>query len=360
MRGVAALLVVWHHLKYNLGVPTDEVSGYPLLATNLGAIGVDIFFVISGFVITMTATRLAGDWRMFLAHRIARVVPLYFAVSTFALLRMVAAHFFLRGQGWPAFNSVFNSFFYLPILDTGNFSSPLCGNGWTLSFEMWFYLGFAACLIWAGGKSPGLVFPVLMAGGIILTAALYTSHAWYLPRFLFHPLALEFCAGCLLYQFRDAIGRFGLLLLCLLTPALLYFAAQDGKLGLHMDVLASTRLGFERALVWGTPAFCLAGIITQLDLKFPRAWAKPWLVLGDASYSIYLITPLVMTPVAVMVHGLKRLHCLPTTTAVEVVSGSCYLIGCILGGLLLWKLYEAPASRRARQFLERLAARPAA
>ena len=82
LRGVAALFVMFAHLKFNLGIPAENTANTRWLAANIGAIGVDIFFVISGFVIAMTAAKLGDNWRAFLAHRIARIVPLYFTVSS--------------------------------------------------------------------------------------------------------------------------------------------------------------------------------------------------------------------------------------------------------------------------------------
>ena len=353
LRGVAALLVVWHHLKYSLGVSSTEVSGIAVLATNLGAIGVDIFFVVSGFVIAMTASRLGNDWRTFLASRLARIVPLYFTLSTFMLIRGVAAHLFLQGQGWPAFNSIFNSYFYIPLLDTTSFSSPLCGNGWTLSFEMWFYLGFCLCMSRAGGMLSGRIFPALMVCGVILTTIFYSGQNWFLPKFLFHPLTLEFSAGCLLYHVRNWLGKFSFILMCLLAPVFLFFAGQHEQLGLHMEVLGSSTLGFERAGIWGGFAICLVGLVTQLDLKNPFTWPKLPLLLGDASYSIYLITPIVMTPTAVLVHSLRKFHLIHSVLQTELISGIFYVAGTLFGGVLLWKFFEFPATQRAKQFLRR-------
>ncbi len=332
LRGVAALLVVYHHLKYSLGVPSTEVSGTRVLATNLGAIGVDIFFVISGFVIAMTASRLDKDWRAFLASRIARVVPLYFTLSTFMLLRELIVHLVFSGQALPSVNSIFNSYCFIPLLDTQTYSSPLCANGWTLSFEMWFYLGFGLCIAWAGGVLAGRIFPALMLTGVVLTALLTTSQSWFLPRFLFHPLFV---------------------LMCILAPIFLFFAGQHEQLGLHMEVLNSTRLGLERAAIWGGFAVCLVGIMTYLDLYISLTWPRIPLLLGDASYSIYLITPLVMTPTAALVHGLKYFHLLASTMGTEIISGFFYLTGTVLGGVILWKYYEAPVSKAAKKFLLR-------
>jgi len=137
LRGVAALLVIWCHLKYDLGLKLWIV--YPFLATDIGAIGVDIFFVISGYVIAMTAAKCGRDWKGFLANRIARIVPLYFSVSLLCLALDI-----LPGGRIASFQQIFNTFGFIPIFDRAHFTSPLCMTGWTISFEMWFYILFAS------------------------------------------------------------------------------------------------------------------------------------------------------------------------------------------------------------------------
>ena len=67
--------------------------------------------------------------------------------------------------------------------------------------------------------------------------------------------------------------------------------------------------------------------------------------------SIYLITPLVMTPTAVLVHGLRHFHLIASTMETEIVSGFFYLTGTVLGGVILWRYYEAPVSKVAKKFL---------
>jgi len=207
LRGVAALLVMWCHLKYNLGVPATSVSKTPLLSPELGAIGADIFFVISGFVIAMTAAKLGDNWRLFLVNRLARIVPLYFALSTclFAWASVMATL-----HGFPVdvnFRQIFNTYAFIPLFDTANFTHPWIENGWTLSFELWFYLAFGCFIKIFNGRTAGRILPVFMAVGVLATVLCYHWNRWFLPKFLFHPLTLDFCAGCLLYHARNLIGK---------------------------------------------------------------------------------------------------------------------------------------------------------
>ena len=343
LRGLAALLVMWSHIKYNLGVPSSEFASKPWLATNIGAIGVDIFFVISGFVISMTAARLGENWRAFLVSRISRVVPLYFLISGF-LLAAIVGGFTEFGNWVQGFSQLFNTFEFIPLFDHATFTNPLCGNGWTLSFEMWFYLLFAGVMSRVGPRA-GTIMPVLMSVGVFATATLYHSQSWYLPKFLFHPMTLEFCAGCLLYQFRHRIESGALWTMCLLLPVFLFWSNHEQALGLHNHVLNNTGLGFLRATAWGGFSFCLVGIVTQLDLRHRLNWPSFLLLTGDASYSIYLIAPLVMPICNIM------LHVSHVSNLTPLLNGSIYVSGTIVGGFLLWKYVEVPAANWAQKKL---------
>ena len=358
LRGVAALLVVWCHLKYNLGVPWTDFSKVPVLATDRGAMGVDIFFVISGFVIAMTATHFGNDWRTFLVQRIARVVPLYFAVSTclfFFQANFGASH----GASVPlSFSKIFNSYGFIPIFDETYFTEPVCVNGWTLCFEMWFYLSFAWLLKFVGGQRAGRVLPCMMAVCVIVVSVFYHSSFWFLPKFLFHPLVLEFSAGCVLYHARNLMGRHTLFALCLLAPCFLYFASRVEFLGGHQARLNDLALSFYRVLLWGGFSVCLVGAVTQIDLKYPTAWPKVLLLLGDASYSIYLIAPLVMLTVQAAIFWLNKIIGFEFLTMSPFLSGTVYILGTIFGGILVWKFFEVPATRKAKSLFARLLPKP--
>jgi peptidoglycan/LPS O-acetylase OafA/YrhL len=186
LRGVAALLVGWCHLKYNLGLTHEQLVRLPLVASDLGAIGVDIFFVISGFVIAMTAENTGGNGRAFFAHRIARIVPLYFTVSSYMLVLIVlwgvTTHEIDISQ-WLSFRLIFNTYAFIPIFDGPNFTSPACLNGWTLSFEMWFYVCFAALIKFCGGRLAGKLFPVVMPSALPPPHYFTTQFSGICPNF---------------------------------------------------------------------------------------------------------------------------------------------------------------------------------
>jgi peptidoglycan/LPS O-acetylase OafA/YrhL len=133
-------------------------------------------------------------------------------------------------------------------------------------------------------------------------------------------------------------------------PAFLSWSNREQSLGQHWQVLNHVSLGLLRAGLWGGFAVCLVGVVTQLDLKHPLNWPGGLLLVGDASYSIYLIGPIVTT----IVHGATYVLHLPAgATATQVVRGICFFALDIGGGILSWKYVEVPLTSRTKKFLTR-------
>jgi len=325
LRAVAALLVLWAHLKFVV------TSQSPWIQTAFGAIGVDIFFVISGFVISMTAAKRGDQWRGFITDRFARIAPIYFLFSTVFILRAVT-HLSFDGR------LLWNTYAFLPLFDVQQLTGPAHPYGWTLSFEMAFYLGFAAILAVAGGERARLILPRILAAGVMACALWYRS-AWFLPSFLFHPLVLEFSAGCLLFHWRRhltgrvALGMFSIASL-LAIPAFTH-----DELGWHTHVLTSPQLGLLRVALWGSFAVCVVGIVVWMDLHRPLAWPRLFTVLGDASYSCYLAQPFAMKLTAAL---------LPN----GAIAGAGFIVSTLLLGVVSWKLLEKPLTNATRRLLQ--------
>ncbi len=128
LRGAAALLVLVEHLRIESGL-------YPY-----GAVGVDLFFVISGFIIFFVTE---SDQRNFFLKRIIRIVPLYWLV-TFAIAAITIAKPSLFNSASFGVAHFFWSLFFIPHYTEAQGLRPLLALGWTLNYEMMFYLLFAA------------------------------------------------------------------------------------------------------------------------------------------------------------------------------------------------------------------------
>ena len=128
LRAVAALLVVVYH-AFDMW---DLRIGPGLSWTN-GAAGVDIFFVVSGFVMVVSSQRLLSQprgWLTFMRHRIVRIVPLYWLLTTLKLALVVFfADLALRSN--LDLDYVVRSYLFLPVVDSAGHFRPLLSVGWT-------------------------------------------------------------------------------------------------------------------------------------------------------------------------------------------------------------------------------------
>lgn len=205
LRGLAALLVVFYHaqaLQFQAGL---AVGGTGLSATTgafaNGYAGVDLFFVISGFVMVWVTRNSPGGpsgTAEFLFARITRIYPLWWAAALLAALYYGLVHTpgpgaaawqaeLQAGQGWE---HLVKSFLLIPQTHF-----PVLGIGWTLIHEMYFYAVFALFVLLRRAWLP--VFLLVWAGLVITVSAL--GHGHHEPRsylaLAVHPLTLEFILG---------------------------------------------------------------------------------------------------------------------------------------------------------------------
>ncbi len=279
LRGIAASVVVFHH--FALAVrdysPRDSWINDSGLG-GLGACGVDIFFVISGFIMVYTTTRKEGarDALSFLKKRALRIYPLYWFWTT-VLFLLWAVGFALKSHHYPA-SYLVNSYLLIPSAGAHNYE-PLLAQGWTLSFEMFFYLVFSFAILFKL-KRAKLVLLAATFGALSIASKLLPAANGIRP-FLEDPIIIEFLFGVLAAQ------------ILLLLPAAQGMARKRAvaitliAIG-AVALLCTVRLGFPgpmRFAFWGIPGlFLVFGAALLGSMPCPR-----WLVyLGDASYSIYL------------------------------------------------------------------------
>lgn len=281
LRFVAALSVVVYHanLAARKFIPG---ASYPALdsALDLGAAGVHIFFVISGFIMVHTASGKSG-WSeavAFWLRRATRIYPIYWI----AALAYLAVHaLFFEGYGLTAASAI------LAMLLIPGWESAIIGPAWTLSYEVFFYLCFGASLWFR----PGLSLWVLTALFIVLVAV---NMRWPLPvSVIGNPLLFEFLAGAWIARLLPGVTwRPRLLSIALLAFGLLGFAAS---LLLDLDAV-------PRTVLWGPPsALVVAGVALLDGSAGPEPVFARIGVLGDASYALYLVHVLVLDLVMALI-----------------------------------------------------------
>jgi peptidoglycan/LPS O-acetylase OafA/YrhL len=327
LRAVAALLVVLYHALEVWGERIDPTA--PGVGWTNGAAGVDIFFVISGFVMVVSSRRPASKpdaWLIFLRHRIVRIVPLYWLLTTVK----VAAVALLSGLVLRTsldVNFVVGSYLFLPVVDSANHFRPVLPVGWTLTYEFMFYLLFAVALAARVG-----VLRIIVPGlGLIAALALVRTQSWPPWTILFNTIVLEFIFGVLLAKWTLLGFR--------LRPIIATGFVIAGFVAILCMPLVSEN---ARVLTWGLPAFAI--VVGAVSLE-PVARLPRWLLaLGDASYSIYLCHGFVLPTLVLLIGSTVSPGLLIQATTTTL----CLFVGSGIGWVV-FMLIEGPMLRTFRQ-----------
>jgi exopolysaccharide production protein ExoZ len=274
LRGLAALGVLTHHIA--VGIDRWFGAGFTPPGFGLGWVGVDLFFVLSGFIMVWT-TQTAGHGlkpaTAFWTRRVLRVYPPYWAAWAMAaalttmlpgIVTLASADFWASLFLWPAEHP------------------PFLHPGWTLIYELWFYLGFGLLML-----APRRFLPTLLGGwalGVLLTALRFGQEVGPLLHVISNPLTLNFLMGAgvalALIHWPGTLPR----------PALLSLIGF-GSLWLLAGAFYVTETGWNewtRMLACGpASALVLAGA-ALLDREGRLAPPKPLVILGDWSYALYL------------------------------------------------------------------------
>ena len=281
LRAVAALVVVYGHSVNLLARQHAVVSAG--LERLPGAIGVDLFFVISGFVITVSADGLVDKARpagVFLWRRVLRVAPLYWLLTAGKVL-LVGVMPGLSARGVPTWWNVAASLLFVPSMNAAGEIRPVIPVGWTLNFEAFFYAVFAVSLL-RRREFVRVLLPLTCAVGL---AGFLRTQAWPVWTVLADPILFEFVAGAgiaLLVKRGWMPGR-----------AAGWMLLVPGGVGLAVISPAAVTT-VNRPLLWGLPAAMVVLGTATLEPGLKR-WLPRWLLLlGGASYAIYLVQTFVL------------------------------------------------------------------
>ena len=328
------MMVVAHHMG-QLFVPN---FGFNFV----GASGVDVFFVISGFMMVYSTDLKPQTARYFLANRIIRVVPLYWAIT----IAMWAAIIMLPALFSPdrvhSLNELLLSLFFLPFERFDGTIQPILIVGWTLNYEMFFYALFALG-IWLFGSRKALTVPVISFVLVVLVClGLAMPDIPATVGFYLRPVLLEFVFGMGLAVVHRRIvwprihGAIPLLIGAASFAALLYLEALD------VDV--------SRGIWAGVPATVLVGACLWLEKTGIRWTFAPLQILGAASYSLYLLH---LFPIQ---FG-EKLVTPDTSFAESVAIAVASLCAALMGAVAAYYLFERPVTRFLRRSIEHPARR---
>jgi hypothetical protein len=338
LRGLAALAVVAFHAQ---GAVRGNDLADPLPDLLGGAFGVDLFFAISGFIMVYSSTAMfgvAGSAALFLRRRIARIAPLYWVIT--AIYAIYLLHLTRRDQNHTDLlvNFATSLSFVGYLSPVSKFGFPIYSPGWTLDYEMFFYLCFSATLI-----LPRRFAVATLAVFFVILVIL--GQNYHLPFFASHLASsqiLEFAGGMLVAELYLTGVR--------LKAPLALGLIIAGVFGAVYTAPTMSDWANLRGLVWGSFAVAvLAGAV----MWPPRPGGGPvrrWFeALGGASYSLYLVHYALFLACAEVLHRFVRLSSIP---------GSIYfslLVACSIAvAFPTYRFIEAPLTLALSRWLSLL------
>jgi exopolysaccharide production protein ExoZ len=336
LRAIAALLVVHVHSMFTIWPHSIPRQSHFFNVANFGSCGVDIFFAISGFILSTVAMsvrpsqpNLPHSAVDFLLRRFIRIFPIYWVLSFFFVLVQLKQHHLTLT--W-----LLNSYLLLPSLRFP-MPTPLIFVGWTLIFEMFFYYLLTLNLFF--GVIRVVERTILTILAFIALGGLLGFHRPVLILYA-NPLNIEFIFGCLIGLAYARFGKRHALGTALLITGILWLTSTlfVGKynLGNAKYVLDGT-LSWYRVFAWGIPAAMITSGLVFRSTEIKSTFGRLCIFLGDASYSIYLVTLIVS-------YGYDRLYPHLDRLGSDVNVGLCFL-SIALSGSLCYLYIERPLTR---------------
>lgn len=297
MRAVAALAVLWYHFSLQLNIIQDGGDWFFNLFNQLGYGGVDFFFVISGYIMWVTTETLPSHQPVstFAYKRLTRIYLGYWPYFLLGLL-IIAVYPHLTSANTNLWGS-----FWLTEPHTNQLLIPVA---WTLQFELYFYAWFTGLLLLPRHTMLAVIktlFVGLLALHLyqVLAGAHSLDLAPWLSRFVASPFCLEFLSGCLMGAFFQQHRLKWLSLAVALGVGLLVLIVFIQQQVIQSSLIHG-QYDFVRVLLFGSSAWLLLAAVVEAELRGRVLMQRLSLLLGGASYSIYLSHTLVIALVYAM------------------------------------------------------------
>ena len=257
LRALAAIMVATFHIFSNLKFMRADLDSLYWMRG-----GVDIFFVISGFVMVQSTSGREISPRKFITQRAQRIVPMYWIASIVTMMQ-IPGLWGLKLQ----------SLLFIPAMNPKiNAVQPILEPGWTLNYEMFFYVVFAFSLLLKESYRfvavAAALALLLIMGGFVEGGILF--------EFYCRPIIIEFVMGM-------AIAKFGIRLPVIALP-----------LGFAM-MFALQSVAMDRVYLLGIPAMMIVASALSAEQHLPKSRFADF--LGSASYSIYLFHLLALSAI---------------------------------------------------------------
>ncbi|WP_336844182.1 acyltransferase [Serratia nevei] len=307
LRGIAVMMVVVYHVLLKA-----QLLGLTTTSFSIGAAGVDLFFIISGFIMVYITFGKSYSTCYFLKKRFVRIVPLYWILSFVAAVVFILQPSLVNAHNGET--TIVGSFTLLPVSG----KVMLLAVAWTLQYEFLFYFIFSIFL-------PFINKRYLLASLTIIAFTLlgFKENGNYIINFLSNPITLEFIYGIIAFFIlrKTTLNS----LVCIMLGALIFYAFHSFDIGLE-----------QRYIGYGVPMlFIFLGVASIkndngiVNLKPLKALAY----IGDASYSIYLTH---IFSISITVLLLRKANLLSSSLLFIALSITLSL----LAGLMCYELVE--------------------
>jgi len=365
LRFVAAMLVVLYHSAARLPANDSIFRSLFSVGEAVGFAGVDIFFVISGFIMAYTTSDHSGGGSFSLDFAKRRLARIFSGYWPFFILAVVIFSYF-RAEHFATSN-LFKSFFLLPQ----SLNLVLLEVTWTLTYELYFYLLFSLLILLFKPQNRYRI--TLLAFICLLSLNLYqhfiaqsfsAEHIYLQPfwiQFLSSPFLLEFFAGVLAAWW---LGKkpVGLALIWVLTGSILFLIGGLINEALYSGLIAQGFHVLPRVFIYGVPAvMILVGLVRmeKSGVGAGRRAAKAQggevsaaarfsSITGGASYAIYLSHILILT----LAWNLGFNQLVAGWSGSMIIAAYVLLMLCILGfSVLHYSFIEKPLHKLFKRLL---------
>lgn len=325
LRGIAAIMVVLSHIS----MKGNQHHIDSLQWFKIGGSGVDLFFIISGFIMCYTTHDKNISTIKFLRNRLERIIPLYWLLSFFALIVFLVAPSLVNSSGGNT--GVIESFFLIP-----NGKKFLIQNGWTLSYEFYYYFIFSLFICLTSIRFIRYIGISLTLLVLLFIGAIIKSDSQFY-NFLTNNILLEFVFGIFaFYLFKNfKVSEFYFLMFVLI-----------GIISLsYINFIGITNMELGRSLIYGLPMLLIFYGSIGLERYFSNTksfFIRIFEHLGNTSYSLYLVHPFALSPLTIMFKKINLQN--------SYLFSSILLVGSLIIGSLTYIILEKPITNLIKRY----------
>jgi exopolysaccharide production protein ExoZ len=329
LRAFAAGAVVFDHGQLTY---LQKVNPHLHISVGIiGRLGVPVFFIISGFIIWASSSRLRGNAQQrtstFVRRRLIRIVPMYWIATSIYAAKLAA-----QGNA-PHLSDYVRSLFFVPYSNHG-LMEPVLGQGWTLNYEMLFYAMLSIALVMVVRARLGWIFGTLITLMVLRATGVLTPHGAWAIWALAKPILSFFLLGVIFAIVWERVQDHRLTVpLWAVTLIGIAIILVYGGLSHFKVVTGPTSTGPQLVVCGALVAICVFFRVPHNEGRIGRAVV----LAGDGSYSTYLIHGFILGPAG---RVLSKLGIGSSVTPKEF--SIVLILVCTAVGMLVYTFVENP------------------